>query len=106
MQWVLTQPLSRAELRARVDGYKQLSVIVAVELGWLLACDGVDDLNDHVETLVAGDVAFLYDIGYSVVGHEGNTLLLQVTGTVHILPDDDGDEDDGNGNRLDQAPGT
>lgn len=55
-----------------------ITVVVNIDLSEIIDND-LDGLNDIMSERATGSV-LLTDIGYSVVGHEGDTLLIRVTG--------------------------
>ncbi len=73
-----TAPLSRAALLASVRRGEYASGIVAVHRGDIIDRDH-ELLLDELSLLLTGS-ELLMDITYAVVGHEGNTLWLEVEG--------------------------
>jgi hypothetical protein len=73
-----TAPFSQASLRASVRRGEYVSGIVAVDLGDIIDRD-LEGLLDELSMLLTGS-ELLMDITYTVVGHEGQTLWLEVTG--------------------------
>ena len=71
-------PLSRAALLASVRRGEYVSGVVAVHLGDIIDRDH-EGLLDELSLLLTGS-ELLMDITYSVVGHEGDTLWLEVAG--------------------------
>lgn len=84
----LEAPMSLEEIRAMIKDERSENVIhgiIAVELYDLVAND-LEWLND-LATLSLTDTVDLQNIGYHVVGGNGSTVLIRVSGTIDELLD-------------------
>lgn len=75
---VLKKPLSFKQMQIENDQGKPVSGVIAVRLLDIVAGDAEEFIDLISDKLTGSDL--LTNIDYEVVGHEGNTLWLEVTG--------------------------
>lgn len=96
MQQVLTRPLTAAQMRRQMDANGYVEGIVPVELDEIIDSDR-DAFFAMLSELLT-DSPDLEDLEYEVVGAEGDTLHMLVSGDATSLleetEDDDETEDD------------
>lgn len=80
---LLSEPLTAQEMRDQADENGALRAFVAVDIDQAVTLDaqGFLDLLSEMVT----DTSDLLDIEYQVIGNEGNTLLLDVGGSVQAI---------------------
>jgi hypothetical protein len=89
---VLFQPLTIEQIRERKDGDDYITGVVAVDLGEVIDTDLEGFLNLISERLTDTDI--LMGVSYNVVGHEEDTLWIEVTGdTKEILENSEGSDE-------------
>lgn len=80
---VMARPLSYARMRQMADENNFVSGVVKVTLDEVIKRD-LEGFLDLVSTRLTGS-ELLMEIGYQVVGHQGDTLLIKVRGQVDQL---------------------
>ncbi len=82
----LSQPLTKRQIKGRLDRQGYVTAIIAVDLGELIDTASTAEAGDDGPALglmaekVAGDPCALIDMDYRVMGHLKDTLFLEVRG--------------------------
>jgi hypothetical protein len=79
---VWQQPITRADLLGHATGPDAYSVIVAGMPRFEIVSDTEDGFEDRLCRLVLSRDVGIPELGYSVVGHLGDTIYLRITGYV------------------------
>jgi hypothetical protein len=74
----LPEPLSRAEMAAKVRHDEYVSGVVAIDIGDIIELD-LEGVLDELSLRLTG-TELLTDITHKIVGHDGDTLWIEVTG--------------------------
>lgn len=91
MMKILNRALTHDEVRGALDDDGYVSGVVRVTLHDIIESNGIDVFCDVLSNALIGD-ELLMDIGYTVVGNDGNTLLIEVVGDPSESLGCDGDE--------------
>lgn len=83
----LSKPLSKRQLRLRQDENGYVTDVVRVDLDDVIVRDR-EGFLDLLSTRLTGD-ELLMDIEYNVVGHDGDTLFIRVSGNVSGILDNE-----------------
>lgn len=83
---VIESPLTLDEVLERKDERNHITGILAVSIETLIEIDGDEGFHDYVcENLVGGR---MFEVVYSLIDREGDTLYLEITGDVTPLLED------------------
>lgn len=77
---IIRKPLTEEEMKIRMDEFFYIEGIVPVDLRNFLSNDDNTILDVLSEKMIGKTI--LEEVNYSVVGHEGDILLIQVTGSI------------------------
>jgi hypothetical protein len=92
MQQVLTRPLTHAQMRRQMDANGYVEGVVPVDLDEIIDSDRDTFLSMMSELLT--DSSELEDLEYEVVGADGDTLHILVSGDATALLDETEEEDE------------
>jgi hypothetical protein len=92
MQQVLTRPLTHAQMRRQMEANGYVEGVVPVDLDEIIDSDRDTFLSMMSELLT--DSSELEDLEYEVVGADGDTLHILVSGDATALLDETEDEDE------------
>jgi len=92
MQEVLTRPLTHAQMRRQMDANGYVEGIIPLDLDEIIDSDRDTFIGMLSEMLT--DSADLDDLEYEVVGHDGDTLHILVSGDATALLEETEDEEE------------
>ncbi len=91
MQEVLTRPLTAARMRRQMDANGYVEGVVAVDIDEIIDADRDTFIGMLSEMLT--DSPDLDDLEYEVVGNDGDTLHIEVSGDATALLDEAEEEE-------------
>ena len=93
MQEVLTRPLTQAQIRRQMDANGYVEGVIPVDLDEIVDSDRDAFIAMLSEMLT--DSPDLDDLEYEVVGNDGDTLHIEVSGDATALLDEAEEEEEG-----------